>query len=172
MKLRPHPAALLLLLAACATAPRGEAGWSFPAAFTATQVVDVRSPRGSQALLASVWRAPRRLEIAFLDPALQVPLVVATLEEGRFVEHRLVAFPLASSDVEELMRDVDALYAARGWRPDGAVWTDRVGRWTVELDRPAATEGCSFPQRIEMHPSGASMPRIEVRTLDVRCGTR
>jgi hypothetical protein len=168
---RPHAAAFLLL-AACAAAPRGEAGWSFPAAFTATQVVDVQSPRGSQALLASVWRAPGRFEIAFLDPALQVPLVVATLEEGRFVEQRLVPFPLASSDVEDLLRDVDALYAARGWRPDGAVWTDQVGRWTVEIDRPAGPDGCSFPQHIEMHPAGASLPRIEVRTLDVRCGTR
>ncbi len=165
------PVAALAALAACATVPRGGPGWSFPPAFAASQVVEVRAERGAQTLLASVWREPGRIEIAFLDPALQVPLVVARLAGGDFSEERFVEFPMPASQVESLLRDVAALYGAGGYAPADGGLAERVGRWNVSLSPPGGPEGCRFPERVTMAPREGGLPRIEVRTLEVRCGT-
>jgi hypothetical protein len=160
-----------LLLAACATVSPAGRPFAFPGAFTATQVVTVHGDRGDQALLASVWREPGRLEIAFLDPALQTPLLLARLEDGAFVEERFVDFPMPASDVEALLRDVEALYGSRSLRAgDGA--RVRVGRWDVTTSAPDGEAGCRFPDRITWRIDGRPLPWIEVRTLDVRCDSR
>ena len=44
MTRRPHPAAFLLLIAACATVPRGGAGFSFPVAVSRTKRSGLTAP--------------------------------------------------------------------------------------------------------------------------------
>ena len=160
------------VLAACSTVPRGEDGWAFPGTFAATQVVTITDERGETALLASVWREPGRFEIAFLDPALQVPVVSAALIDRGFSEERFVEFPLAPAAVEALLRDVDALYESRGHRPGAPEGAIRVGRWVVTLTRPSVKWVCEFPEQISLRWNERAVPRIEVRTLDVRCDAR
>jgi hypothetical protein len=169
---RPEATLALAVLAACATVPRTGPAVAFPGAFTATQVVTVHGERGDQILLASVWREPGRFEVAFLDPALQTPLVSARLVGDAFVEERFVDFPMPASDVESLLRDVAALYGSRDIRgaEDGA--RVRVGRWDVATSSPVGEADCRFPDRITWRLEGRSLPWIEVRTLDVRCDSR
>ena len=166
------PALALAVLAGCATVPHGGPAWSFPDAFTATQVVAVHGERGEQVLLASVWRQAGRFEITFLDPTLQAPVVSARLVGREFVEERFVDFPMSSSDVEALLRDVAALYASRPTRGEGPGSGVRVGRWDVALSTPSVEGPCPFPERISLRIDGRPLPWIEVRTLDVRCGSR
>jgi hypothetical protein len=160
------------LLAACATVPRAGQPFAFPGAFTATQVVTVHGERGDQTLLASVWREPGRFEVAFLDPALQAPLLSARLVDDAFVEERFVDFPMPASDVEALLRDVAALYGSRDVRAGTDGTRARVGRWDVTASAPGGEAGCRFPDRITWRLDGRPLPWIEVRTLDVRCDSR
>jgi hypothetical protein len=169
---RPAAPLALALLAACATVPRAGPAFAFPGAFTATQVVTVHGERGVETLLASVWREPGRFEVAFLDPALQTPLVSARLVGDAFVEERFVDFPMPASDVEALLRDVAALYGSRDIRASGDGARVRVGRWDVATSGPGGEAGCRFPERITWRIEGRSLPWIEVRTLDVRCDSR
>jgi hypothetical protein len=162
----------VLLLAACATAPRAGQPFDFPAAFTATQVVTVHAERGEQTLLASLWREPGRFEVVFLDPALQAPLLSARLVGDAFVEERFVDFPMPASDVEALLRDVAALYGSRELRTDTDGVRVRVGRWDVATSAPGGAAACRFPDRITWRIDGRALPWIEVRTLDVRCDSR
>jgi len=161
-----------VLLAACATVPRAGQPFAFPAAFTVTQVVSVHGERGDQVLLASVWREPGRFEVAFLDPALQAPLLSARLAGESFVEERFVDFPMPASDVEALLRDVSALYGSRDIRAAADGTRVRVGRWDVATSAPSGEAGCRFPERITWRLDGRPLPWIEVRTLDVRCDSR
>ncbi|HVP66849.1 MAG TPA: hypothetical protein VMT17_06260 [Anaeromyxobacteraceae bacterium] len=160
------------VLAACATVPRGPPAYLFPPEFAASQVVEVHGDRGEQTLLASLWRSPGRFELTFLDPALLVPVVSARLEGERYAEERFVAFPLPSAQVEALVRDVADLYGSRSIQAEGAAWKVRVGHWDVALTPAPADTECPFPGRITLRVAGRSLPRIEVRTLDVRCGPR
>ncbi len=169
---RRAPPLALALLAACATVPRAGPAFAFPGAFTATQVVTVHGERGDQTLLASVWREPGRFEVAFLDPALQTPLVSARLVGDAFVEERFVDFPMPASDVESLLRDVSALYGSRDIRGAEEGVRVRVGRWEVAASTPDGQAGCRFPERITWRLEGRPLPWIEVRTLDVRCDSR
>ncbi len=168
--MRAHaPGAALVALVACATVPVGPPAYVFPSEFAATQVVEVHGDRGEQTLLASLWRERGRFEITFLDPALLVPVVSARLEADKFAEERFVSFPMSSSEVEALLRDVVALYASQSIRAAGAGGAVRVGQWEVLLSAAGEHWNCPFPVRIVLRVAGSRVPWIEVRTLDLRC---
>lgn len=161
--------ASLTFLAACATIPRAMRTYAFPEEFAASQVVTIHGEDASQALIASLWRNNANIEITFLDPILLVPVVTARLSAGEFTEERFIAFPMSPSEVEVLLRDVAALYGSRVIGEDGAA---RVGPWDVTLSSPRGEGGCEFPERITLRVKGRALRWIDVKTLDVRCGSR
>ena len=71
----------------------------------------------------------------------------------------------------KLLRDVAALYGSRSIRAEGAGGAVRVGPWDVALSAPEGSGTCPFPERITLRLPGRTVPWIEVRTLDVRCGS-
>lgn len=169
--MRRAPVALALA-AACAAAPRAPAGWAFPAAFDVNQVVRVEGRDGSWELVASLRRRGADYEVTLFDPIFGAPVLTASLMAGRASEEVLAppGAGIRPGDGSRLVETLRGVYGQRYPSEEGGRTAAEGMRLAVALSAISGEPGCRFPGAIEIRPRAGPVDRLEVRTLEVRCG--
>ena len=142
--------------------------YSFPARFAAVQRVRIERAGQSVELLASVRRAEPNLQMVFLDPVFQRPLLELQSQDGTF--RQTGALPAGSDlDARGLFGAVEQLFAATCFRRADSLELER-GPYLFRLHGPdAGTVPCQLPRTIEMRLDVHPPVSVVVETLDVGC---
>jgi len=169
---RRAAAALLALAAACATVPAGPGGWAFPASFDANQVVRIEGRDGSWELVASLRRRGDDYEVTLFDPVFSAPVLTASLRGGQASERVLApaGAGVRPGDGERLVETLREIYGERYPAEEGGRTAAGSLRVHTALSGIAGEAGCRFPGAIEIRPRAGPVERLEVRTIEVRCG--
>lgn len=162
-----------LAAAGCTAMRSAPAEDSFPERFYATQVLKIAAGvSGSTApreILASVRREHDDIEIVFLDPVWQKPLLKASCLAGQFTVATLAEGAALGVPGEEIVATARDVF---GWSGTldangGAEWQTRS--FFVQIREMAGDRPCRFPRIMELRPRLPDAPTITILTVDWGC---